>query len=109
MRSWVEERKLPIFDNVVIVTGLATIVICLAAVLFAVLALPGTRVFVSLIFLLCPNSTSRLQACRLIPTSFIVPSHLYAFYLRLDVHFLASVFFTYFPNFWPRRILNYKI
>jgi len=54
MRSWVEERKLPIFDNVVIVTGLATIVICLAAVLFAVLSLPGTRVFVSLIFFCVP-------------------------------------------------------
>ena len=50
VRSWVEERKLRIFDNIVIVIVLATLVTSLAAVLFAALALPGTRVFVSLIF-----------------------------------------------------------
>jgi nicotinamide riboside transporter PnuC len=49
VRSWVEERKLRIFDNIVIVIVLATLVTSLAAVLFAALALPGTRVFVSLI------------------------------------------------------------
>ena len=50
MRSWVEERKLRIFDNAVVGIVLATLVISFAAVLFAALAIPGTRVFVSLIF-----------------------------------------------------------
>jgi hypothetical protein len=52
MRSWVEERKLRIFDNVVIVIVLATLVISLltAAVLFVAYALPQSRVFASLIF-----------------------------------------------------------
>jgi hypothetical protein len=49
MRSWVEERKLQVF-KVVVVIVLATLVISLAAALFAALAIPGTRVFVSLIF-----------------------------------------------------------
>jgi len=53
MRSWLEERKLQIFDSVVIVIVLATLVISLltaAVSFFSALALPGTRVFVSLIF-----------------------------------------------------------
>jgi len=50
MRSWVEERKLRIFDNAVVGIVLTTLVISFAAVLFAALAIPGTRVFVSLIF-----------------------------------------------------------
>jgi hypothetical protein len=67
VRSWVEERKLRIFDNVVIVIVLATLVISLAAV-FAALALPGTQVFVSLIFFSVQfHNNTRRPACRLNP------------------------------------------
>ena len=63
MRSWVEERKLRIF-NVVVMTVLATLVISLAAALFAALAIPGTRVFVSLIFFCVQFRNNDRSVCK---------------------------------------------
>ena len=67
MRSWAEECKLRIFDNVVIVIVLATLVISLltAAVLLAAQALPETRVFASLIFFCVRFHNNEADARRL--------------------------------------------